>query len=200
MGALVRGLSTLGVRVRVTTEENLVRRVGAPQRLSFPLPEPVVTELWPPSVEIHVEGFANLVHEVGHIVLSQTLDDDHGIDYGGIPFDLESRAGQEILFEELACCVTSCCYVCGPDRGSVDAWFAEQVEIQPVFYGLETDPGGFWNTVAELASAFAPTIETTIDRAIDRTAALLRRGGASVTLAAPPERLDLTSLVARHCA
>lgn len=198
MTALCRGLATLGVEVHIGGEENLIRRVGPARQLSFPLPGPRVTEAWAPSVEVHVEGFPNLVHEVGHIVLSQTLDDDHGIDYGGIPFSLDARQGREILFEELACCVTSCCYLDGSEAERVDPWFAEQVEIQPVFYGLETDPAAFWTIVAELATAHEAAIEATVDRAIDRTAGLLRRGGADVTLVAPPHRLRLISLVSRH--
>ncbi len=200
MTALRRGLGTLGVTVHVGGQENLIRRVGPARQLNFPLPEPSVTESWARSVEVHVEGFANLVHEVGHIVLSETLDDDHGIDYGGIPFALDSSRGQEILFEELACCVTSCCYLPDAAAPRIDAWFAEQVGIQPVFYGLEADPAAFWTIVARLASSHEAAIETTIDRAIDRTAGLLRRGGADVTLAAPPRRLRLVSLVSRHSA
>ncbi len=114
---------------------------------------------------VQVEGLANLVHELVHALLAGRIDDDHGIDYGQIPFDLGSLAGRAMLWDELAACTWSCAY--GPFDPA--AWFAEQVEIQPVFYGLEAHPERFFDRVSEL-----------MVRARDEAEAMVARAGALI--------------------
>ncbi|MBV1861574.1 MAG: hypothetical protein KUG77_24360 [Nannocystaceae bacterium] len=197
---LERGLAGLGARVEVTDDDNLVRRVGRRRVISDPLPLfPALVPL--PTVVVRVEGLANLLHEVGHLMLARVLDDDHGIDYRAIPFDLATEAGRAVLFEELACCTLSCGYP-RPLSDShawawADAWFAEQLEIQPVFYGLEETPDRFWDRVAEVYRAHAEACEATVDRAFSQTEALLRWAGAPVGVAAPPQRLSFRTLLRR---
>ena len=106
---LKRGLEALGARVEVSDQDNLVQRTGLRREVPDPLPPFPHT---PPevSVNVRVEGLPNLLHEVGHLVLARVLDDDHGIDYQAIPFDLRTEQGRRVLFEELACCTISCGY------------------------------------------------------------------------------------------
>ncbi len=108
---------------------------------------------------VESEGLPNLVHELGHAVSHGGLADDHGIDYQSIPFDLRSDLGVTTWLEELACCCASCDYLelwLAHERSSSErdaqalAWFAEQVEIQPVFYGFEDDRFGFVSAVDAL--------------------------------------------------
>ena len=135
--ALARICAAFGARVRVVPgADNSVRTLrregGRPH-------------LW--THEIDVEGTVNLAHEVGHLAFAGRLDDDHGIDYHQIPYDLDTVPGRTMLAEELACCTFSCGVlgttleargVRPEDRDrEVDAWFAEQLEIQPVFYQRE---------------------------------------------------------------
>lgn len=197
---LDRGLSALGARVEVSEEDNLVRRIGPRREVPDPLP-PFPHTPPPPSVQVRVEGLPNLLHEVGHLVLARVLDDDHGIDYQAIPFDLGTARGRHVLFEELACCTLSCGYPRRLDDEEAwawaDAWFAEQVEIQPVFYGLEGDATRFWRTVDEVYRAHGEACESVVDEAFERTAALLRWAGAPVGVAAPAERLSFGTLLRR---
>lgn len=198
--ALERALAGLGARVEVTEEDNLVRRIGPRGVISDPLPPfpPVVP---PPAVLVRVEGLPNLLHEVGHLMLARALDDDHGIDYQAIPFDLGAESGRAVLFEELACCTLSCGYprlLSDPQAWAwADAWFAEQVEIQPVFYGLEETPDRFWETVAAVYRAHTDACEATVARAFAKTEALLRWAGASAGVAAPAQRLSFRTLLRR---
>ena len=141
---------------------------------------------------IDVEGLPNLLHELVHVALAGALADDHGYDYGAIPYDLGSPAGRAILWEELACCVVSCAYLDG--RGmSVDAWFAEQLGIQPVFYGMEHEPDAFFATVDALAHAHIDELVAMLECAyarVDRLLAPFRDGH-------PPERLAFAPLWSR---
>ena len=188
--ALGAALEALGAEVVVEQGgENLVRRVGG--KRVFVLP-PASRHLGPPCAEIRVEGLANLLHEASHVVLRGCLDDDHGIDYGEIPFDPRSPRGRAVLFEELACCVLSCSFVAAAVR---DAWFLEQVEIQPVFYGMEDDVPGFWRVVADAYAAHRDEADAIVDAAFDRLACLLRWSGAPATLCAPA-RLSLPDMLA----
>lgn len=177
-----------------------MRRVGP--RSTIPDPLPPFPDTPPPTcVHIQVEGLPNLLHEVGHLVLAGVLDDDHGIDYQAIPFDLGCAGGRAVLFEELACCTLSCGYA-RPLRDArawawADAWFAEQVEIQPVFYGFEDAPGRFWSVVKEVYVANAGACEAAVDAAFERTEALLRWADAPVGVAAPAERLSFRTLLRR---
>lgn len=158
-----------------------------------------------PGVQVCAQGLPNLLHELVHVVLAGVLDDDHGIDYGAIPFDLATAAGRAVMFEELACCVLSCAYIGSARDGEtnaqvqarVDAWFSEQVGIQPVFYGMEQDPAALWRRVGELARTHAAELETVIDRAYAGVAALLAEAGAPPSLCAPPQRLTFADLWAR---
>ncbi len=198
--SLDRALSALGAQVEVSEEDNLVRRIGPRREVPDPLP-PFPRTPPPPSVQVRVEGLPNLLHEVGHLVLARVLDDDHGIDYQAIPFDLGTARGRHVLFEELACCTLSCGYPRRLDHEDAwawaDAWFAEQVEIQPVFYGLEGDATRFWRTVDEVYCAYGEDCESVVDEAFERTAALLRWAGAPVGVAAPAERLSFDTLLRR---
>ncbi len=183
--------------------ENRVLRVGAPSTVPDPFPawEGAGAPDVPVSVVIEVEGLPNLVHEVGHLLARRVLDHDHGIDYHAIPYDLGSEPGRAVLWEEMACCALSCGY--GPDPGTprdpawVDAWFAEQVEIQPVFYGLEADVRGFWNRVAALYEIHAEAAESAVDSAFARTAGLLAWCGAPPAVVRPDERLSFGTLLRR---
>lgn len=197
---LARALAALGARVERSEEDNLVRRIGPVRAILEPLPTFPAVEP-PASVVVRVEGLPNLLHEVGHLMLARVLDDDHGIDYQAIPFDLETEAGRAVLFEELACCTLSCGYPrssLGPDGWAwADAWFAEQVEIQPVFYGLEDAPARFWSRVDAVYQRHAEICEATVARAFDRTESLLRWAGASAGVAAPAQRLSFGTLLRR---
>lgn len=198
--ALAEALRALGAHVERSEEENLVRRVGERRTLPDPLP-PFPRGFPPVSVLVRVEGLPNLLHEVGHLLLCGVLDDDHGIDYQAIPFDLGTEAGRAVLFEELACCTLSCGYP-RPLRDAdawawADAWFAEQVEIQPVFYGMEQDPEGFWTTVDAVYRAHTETCEAVVRQAFARTQALLTWAGAPSGVAEPAERLSFGTLLRR---
>ena len=198
--ALERGLAGLGARVERTAADNLVRRIGP--RTVIPDPLPTFPTVAPSAaVVVRVEGLPNLLHEVGHLMSARVLDDDHGIDYQAIPFDLDTEAGRAVLFEELACCTLSCGYprsLTDPAAWAwADAWFAEQVEIQPVFYGLEETPDRFWERVAEVYRDHAELCEATVDRAFAQTEALLRWAGAPTGVASPAQRLSFRTLLRR---
>jgi hypothetical protein len=195
--ALGAALEALGAEVTVSQGgENLVRRTGAARTFAIPpahAPHPV-----PACAEIHVEGLPNLLHEAAHVVLSGCLDDDHGIDYAAIPFDLTTSSGRAVLFEELACCVLSCSYLASD--AARDAWFVEQVEIQPVFYGMEHDVPGFWRVVADAYAAHRDEADAIVDAAFDRLEILLRWSGAPATLASVAVRSSLADMLGRHAA
>jgi hypothetical protein len=194
--ALSAALEALGADLVIAAGgANLVRRraSGLAAR-TFELPPQGGPYRGPPAVEIRAEGLANLLHEAGHIVLRGCLDDDHGIDYGAIPFDPGTAPGRAVLFEELACCVLSCSYLALP-RAACEAWFREQVEIQPVFYGMEDDVPGFWRVVEDAYAAHRDEADAMIDAAFVRVETLLRWSGAPATLACVPARLELGSLL-----
>ena len=138
------------------------------------------------------------------MLLRGVLDDDHGIDYRAIPFDLDSTRGRAVLWEEMACCALSCGYpapLTSPaDWNAADAWFREQVEIQPVFYGFDDQPIAFWRRVAAAYAEDAAICEAVVAQAYARTEALLRWAGAPTGVAAPGERLSFGTLLrrARH--
>lgn len=179
--ALVSGLAAMGADVRVDpTAENLIRSLpgnGGPFR-----------------ARIEVQGLPNLLHEVVHVVLAGRLDDDHGIDYGQIPFDLARPDGRAVLWDELACCVVSCAYL-DRQRWQVEAWFAEQIEIQPVFYGMEDAPHLFLQTVRDHARRFGDELDATLSRAYAGVARLARQGGADDALERPVRELRLGDLL-----
>lgn len=194
---LARALEKLGCRIVINAGgENLVLALGAGTAIPF---DPLKPHLGAPAVEIHAQGLPNLLHEAVHVILAQRLDHDHGIDYGAIPFDIESASGRQVWWDELSCCVVSCAYICDPEWDtSVDSWFAEQVEIQPVFYGLEHDPARFFQRAAAWLARDHTTYRATLDRAYARMEQLLRWGGASPSEACPKLRLDAVGLFARQ--
>jgi hypothetical protein len=175
-----------GAEVRVDPRgENLVRRPREEDRSTA-------------NAIVEVQGLGNLFHELVHVVRAGVLDDDHGIDYGQMPFRLESAAHRRLLWDELAACVVSCAYAC-PD--APDAWFAEQVETQPVFYGMESDPGAFARAVDALAGASgtrAVELEQVVGAAFAEVEAWLREAGASEREARPARNLRFSDLWASY--
>ena len=81
---------------------------------------------------VEVQGLPNLVHELVHALVHGGLDDDHGFPYGEIPLNLARADHRALMWEELACCWLSSAFV---HVGSAASWFAQQVEILPIFYG-----------------------------------------------------------------
>lgn len=164
-------------------------------------------------MHVVVEGLPNLLHELVHVLLARCLDDDHGIDYGAIPFDLRSVAGRRVLWEELSCCVVSCAYLLERSAASagessheiapchgwerVDAWFVEQVEIQPVFYGMQDDLPGFWREVDRLARVHRTEFDAVLDEAYDGVERALRWAGVADDVARAPLRLTWGAMVER---
>lgn len=194
--ALSGALERLGATVIVDPRgENLVRALGPARAFSIAA---LNAHCGDPAAEVRVQGLPNLVHEVAHLVLAQTLDHDHGIDYGGIPFDPETPAGRAVLWEELSCCVVSCAYVAHHGSAFVDAWFAEQLEIQPVFYGLEGRHDEFIAQIRRWTQRCPAELDATLGRAYDGCEALLRWVGAEPSLVSPPQRLTLMHLMMRQ--
>ncbi|MCH9685375.1 MAG: hypothetical protein K0V04_28325 [Deltaproteobacteria bacterium] len=160
---------------------------------------------------VQAEGLPNLMHELVHAVQAGRLDDDHGIDYGAIPFDLDAVEGRAVLWNELACCVISCAYLTRHGRAAragrdpdavareVDDWFVEQVEIQPVFYGMEGRPHAFAGRVGALLQTHRDEAHEVVDRAYAATEQALADAGAEPPLAAAPTRPPLPALWARLC-
>lgn len=209
-------LERWGARVCVAADaDNLIRRLAVattprPDREAWRgLPDPDARK-GAPVAEVHAQGLPNLLHEFVHIILADRLDDDHGIDYHAIPFDLGTAPGRRVLFEELACAVVSCAYlsrsrtqrgVRESDQGvrtRVDAWFAEQVEIQPVFYGQDDDLSGFLDRVEEVGRRFRGELEAVMDLAYARCEAALTRVGATPAVARTPRRLTLHGMLVRQ--
>ena len=152
-------------------------------------PGPMATEAcrWPDSglggealARVEVEGLANLLHELVHVALAGRLADDHGYDYGAIPYDLSTVDGRAVLWEEIACCVVSCAWLAGADASAttramdtMHEWFAEQLGIQPVFYGMEHTPAAFFATVDALAQAHIGELVAMLECAYERVERLL---------------------------
>ena len=136
-------------------------------------------------------GVPNLLHELVHVVQVGRLADDHGIDYGQIPYDLARAPHRQILWQELTCCVVSCAYL---DAAHEAAWFAEQVGIQGIFYGHDDDPEGFLNAVDRSLTVHRDELEATLARGYAATEDRLRAAGAPEPLATPRARLDVLAL------
>lgn len=133
---------------------------------------------------VEAQGVPNLLHELLHVLQAGRLDDDHGIDYGRIPLDLDDPDDRLVFFQELACTVVSCGYVRGgPQR--VDAWFVEQIGFQPIFFGLEHDPQRFWARVHEVTSELADELDAVVAAAGERLRDALASAGAAPEIAAP---------------
>lgn len=174
-----RVLTDMGAEVVLHTgDDNLVRTRGPGDPGSAPF-------------IVAAAGLPNLLHELVHVLQAGRLADDHGIDYGQIPYDLAVAAQRQILWEELTCCVVSCAYL---DVAQESAWFAEQVGIQGVFYGHDDDPEGFLKVVDRTIAAHGDELEHTLARGYAAIEDRLRAVGAPSTLARPRARLDFTAL------
>lgn len=174
----------MGARVEIALHgENLVRSLACDRAPGGPI------------ALVQAEGLPNLLHELAHAIQAGRLDDDYGIDYTAIPFDLEVAAGRAVLWDELSSCVTSCAYLRAHGHAAraqrpaaailaeVHAWFHEQVEIQPVFYGMESDPPAFVQRVAALLAAHAAEAQAVLDRAYAGLERALLAAGAHPTVA-----------------
>jgi hypothetical protein len=206
-----------GARVLVAVDaDNLIRRLpgpglatSTPAEISGGLPDPDARK-GTAVAEVSVQGLPNLLHELVHVVLADRLDDDHGIDYHAIPFDLREASGRRVLFEELACCVASCAYLSRPlhrvggreteleTARRVDAWFAEQIEIQPIFYGMEDDLAGFLDRVEAVAKRHRDELDDVMGLAYARCEAALAEVGAAPREARPARVLGLHELLRRQ--
>lgn len=94
--------------------------------------------------QVRVQGWPNLVHELAHVLQSGKLDEDSGFEYHLVPLCLDRPRGRGYLWDELCACALSCAW--GRERADgswVGAWFKEQVDILPVFFGDEGDPQRF---------------------------------------------------------
>jgi hypothetical protein len=212
-------LERWGARVCVAADaDNLIRRLQPVSQTKTPRPKRCAPAGLPdpdarngtPVAEVFAQGLPNLLHEFVHVVLAERLDDDHGIDYQAIPFDLHTASGRRVLFEELACCVASCAYlsrprVCEGVRESdaerttrVNAWFAEQIEIQPVFYAMDDDLPGFLDRVEAVSTRHRAEQETVMTLAYTRCETALSLVGASPAVARPTQRLTLHALLQRQ--
>ncbi len=165
-------------------------RAPAPLVLGAARPDTVAT--------VCAEGLPNLLHELVHIALAGVVADDHGFDYRAIPVDLDTAEGRDVLFDELACCVVSCAYLLDDDGAPAWQrccdWFREQIGIQPVFYGFEDDPPGFWRCVQRLTAGHAERFAAMLDAAYARCEALLVWGGATHGVARCRRRLEWDEL------
>ncbi len=139
-------------------------------------------------------GLPNLLHELVHVLQAGRLADDHGLDYGQIPYDLGRAEHRRILWDELACCVISCAYL---EAEQEAAWFAEQVGIQGVFYGYDDDPADFLAAVDRAVDAHGAELELVLKDAYAAVEAALRATGCGPALARPRRRLDFAPLWAR---
>ena len=127
-----------GVRVELGPDrENLLRRLdGGDLSEREQGYTHVVESQWLP----------NLLHELVHLLLHGSAADDHGFEYVEIPLDPSDARHCQWMWDEIAACALSTQMSVNvstdPERFA-PAWFAEQIEIQGVFWGLEDDLGGF---------------------------------------------------------
>jgi hypothetical protein len=183
LAAVARTLGDRGAEVRIDARgDNLVRRRRE-------------DEAHGPAIVVEAQGLANLLHELVHIVRAGVLADDHGIDYGEFPFRIGDVRYRGILWDELAACVVSCAYLPGSDE-DIDDWFAEQIETQPLFFGL--GPPEFARRLDELCQGpSARDVEVAVDSAYAGVLRWLREAGAPPALALPPRRPSFEALWAR---
>jgi hypothetical protein len=147
--------------------------------------------------EVAVEGLPNLLHEALHAVQVGALADDHGIDYGLIPFDVTVPAQRRLLWQELACAAVSCGYL--EDPAAVDPWFAEQIEIQGIFFGFAAeDLTGLRSFIEATIAAYGGELEAAVTAAYTKLEGRLRAVGAPATLAGPRRRWGFSELWARY--
>ena len=182
---LARALAAMGGEVVIADgDENLVRS----RRPDDPGTAPYL---------VVAAGLPNLLHEFVHAVQFGRLADDHGIDYAQIPFDVRRPEQRRLLWEELACSVLSCAYL-EQDPARIDAWFAEQLEIQGVFYGLEHDLPGFLEFLEATRAAYPGELERVLGAAYAEAEAVLRAAGAPDEVARPRARLEFSGLWTRY--
>ena len=132
--------------------------------------------------EVVAQGVPNLLHEALHALQAGVIADDHGIDYSRIPFDVSEALGRRMLWEELACAAVSCAYL--DDPAAVDPWFAEQIEIQGVFFGFaDEDLAGLRGFIEATVTAWPGEVEAAVQRAHALLKASLREVGAPEALA-----------------
>lgn len=180
--AATRALAAMGAEVRVfANAENCVR------------PREPVEAGGPPFV-IEVEGLPNLLHELAHVVLLGRVEKDHATPYARIPFDLASPDGRRLLFEELACCLASCAWHPGSDADA-QAWFAEQVGIQDVFFGFDGDPAGFLAAADARIRAHGAELSEAIARAAAGIQLVLERSGAPLVVARPRREASIAAFM-----
>lgn len=177
-----RVLTAMGAEVVIhTQDDNLVRsrQPGDPGEAPF---------------IVAAAGLPNLLHELVHVLQAGRLADDHGLDYGQIPYDLGRAEHRRILWDELACCVISCAYL---EAEQEAAWFAEQVGIQGVFYGHDDDPVAFLAAVDRAVRDHGEELDAVLRAAYGTVESALGAAGAEPALARPRERLDFVTLWAR---
>ena len=156
---------------------NLCRRASSAETLEFAGPGWI----------IEAQGLPNLIHEVVHALFLGHLADDHGFEYGAIPLDIERRDHRLLVWEELACCglSTSICAALHDDpEAFAREWFAEQVEIQGVFHGLEHNLPAFCARIdAQLEMPLrAEELRTTVERGHRQLCAAIGQAGGSRAL------------------
>lgn len=189
----------MGARVEIALGgENLVRSLANAGSSGPSAPQPIAL--------VMAEGLPNLLHELAHAVQAGRLEDDYGIDYTAIPFDLSTAAGRAVLWDELCCCVTSCAYLRSHGRAAragapapivaaeVEDWFREQVEIQPVFYGMEHDPPAFVERVDALLRAHGAEARAQLGRTYAALEHALAAAGAAPAVARAAWQPDLPTL------
>ncbi len=147
--------------------------------------------------EVIVEGLPNLLHELAHAALHGGLADDHGFDYGLIPLQVERASDRRLLWEEFAAAVLSCAYL-GASPATTDAWFAEQVEIQGVFYGLEGDLEGLYALFDAALGRYAQEAESVLSEAYEAASTWLREAGAPPQVCRPHRRYQAAELWRRY--
>ncbi len=178
LGLVARVLEDLGGEVIIhTRDDNLVRsrRDGDPGSAAY---------------IVEAAGLPNLLHELVHVLQFGSLADDHGLDYSQIPYDLGDPAQRRHLWEELACCVVSCAYL---EPAAEAPWFAEQVGIQGVFYGYESDTPGFLDVVDRTVAAHSEELEAVLADAYTEVERRLTHVGAG-PLARPRIRLQFAKM------
>jgi hypothetical protein len=175
-------LTAMGAEVVIhSLDDNLVRsrQAGDPGEAPF---------------IVAAAGLPNLLHELVHVLQAGRLADDHGLDYGQIPYDLGRVEHRRILWDELACCVISCAYL---EAEQESAWFAEQVGIQGVFYGFDDDSAGFLAAVERAVCAHGGELDAVLKDAYAAVEAALRATGCAPTLALPRRHLEFGPLWVR---
>ena len=147
--------------------------------------------------EVIVEGLPNLLHELAHAALFGGLADDHGFDYGRIPLQIERDSDRRLLWEEFAAAVLSCAYL-EALPATIDAWFAEQVEIQGVFYGLDGDLDRLYALFDGALKRYGQEAESVLCEAYRAVSTWLREAGAPPQICRPYRRYRAAELWRRY--